>query len=130
MGNPRVKPWVFFFGLGYNKGMKTELATFGAGCFWSVEVTFRNVDGIKNVEVGFMGGHVSNPTYEAVCTGTTGHAEVVQVEYDSEEISYGELLDVFWESHDPTTMNRQGADIGEQYRSVIFYYDEEQVYEL
>jgi peptide-methionine (S)-S-oxide reductase len=104
----------------------TELATFGAGCFWGVEATFRNVKGVKDVTVGYLGGTMPNPTYKDVCTGRTGHAEVVQVVYDPGEVSYEKLLDVFWDNHNPTTLNRQGPDVGTQYRSAIFYHSEEQ----
>jgi peptide-methionine (S)-S-oxide reductase len=104
----------------------TEKATFGAGCFWGVEVTFRNTEGVVDATAGYMGGTVDNPAYKDVCTGETGHAEVVQVEYDPETISYEELLDVFWRCHNPTTLNRQGPDFGSQYRSVIFYHTDAQ----
>jgi peptide-methionine (S)-S-oxide reductase len=103
-----------------------ELATFGAGCFWGVEVAFRNVPGVKDATVGYLGGTLQNPTYRDVCTGRTGHAEVVQVEYDPSVVTYDRLLDVFWENHDPTTLNRQGPDVGAQYRSAIFYHTPEQ----
>jgi peptide-methionine (S)-S-oxide reductase len=103
-----------------------ELATFGAGCFWGVEVTFRQVPGVKDALVGYLGGTLANPTYKDVCTGRTGHAEVVQVQYDPSEVTYEKLLDVFWQNHDPTTLNRQGPDVGTQYRSAIFYHSPEQ----
>jgi len=99
-----------------------ELATFGAGCFWGVEVTFRNVKGVKEALVGYLGGTLPNPTYKDVCTGRTGHAEVVQVEFDPAQVTFERLLDVFWENHNPTTLNRQGPDAGTQYRSGIFYH--------
>ena len=103
-----------------------EKATFGAGCFWGVEAAFRQISGVKGTAVGYAGGALENPTYEAVCSDRTGHAEVVQVEYDPEQTTYGQLLDLFWNSHDPTTLNRQGPDVGTQYRSVIFYHSPEQ----
>ncbi|MCF8235804.1 MAG: peptide-methionine (S)-S-oxide reductase MsrA [Bacteroidales bacterium] len=101
-------------------------ATFGSGCFWCTEAIFKEVKGIKEVTSGYSGGEVKNPAYREVCSGTTGHAEVIQLTYDPREVSYTELLEIFWRTHDPTTLNRQGADVGTQYRSVIFYHDEEQ----
>lgn len=101
-------------------------ATFGAGCFWCVEHVFMKTKGVKSTEVGYMGGTLKNPTYEEVCTDKTGHVEVVQIEYDPSKISYRELLDVFWNCHDPTTLNRQGPDVGTQYRSAIFCHTPEQ----
>ena len=101
-------------------------ATFGAGCFWGVEAAFRQLDGVTKTEAGYEGGTLDNPTYEDVCSHTTGHAEVVQVTYDPERVSYDELLDVFWREHNPTQLNRQGWDIGDQYRSVVFFHDDEQ----
>ncbi len=103
-----------------------EKATFGAGCFWGVEAAFRQVKGVKATAVGYAGGSLKNPTYHDVCTDRTGHAEVVQVEFDPSAVSYEELLDVFWMNHDPTTLNRQGPDSGTQYRSVIFFHSPEQ----
>ncbi len=103
-----------------------EKATFGAGCFWGVEAAFRKVEGVASTSVGYMGGHFENPIYLDVCARITGHAEVVQVEYDPSVVSYDNLLTLFWDIHDPTTLNRQGPDRGEQYRSVIFYHTPEQ----
>jgi peptide-methionine (S)-S-oxide reductase len=105
---------------------KVEHATLGGGCFWCLEAVFERVEGVKSVISGYAGGIVANPSYEQVCTGTTGHAEVVQIEFDPAVVSFGSLLEVFWEAHDPTTMNRQGPDEGTQYRSIILYQDEQQ----
>jgi len=102
--------------------MAVEVATFGMGCFWGAEHVFSRIEGVLSTAVGYMGGDYENPTYKDVCTGKTGHAEVVQVFYDPERVSYEELLKAFWENHDPTTLNRQGPDIGSQYRSVVFYH--------
>ena len=107
-------------------GGKVEKATFGAGCFWCTEAVFREIDGVIDVEVGYAGGTVPNPMYEQVCTGRTGHAEVARITFDPEKVSYGKLLETFWHTHDPTSLNKQGADHGTQYRSVIFYADEKQ----
>lgn len=103
-----------------------EKATFGAGCFWGVEEAFRAIPGVLDTAVGYMGGQTDRPTYEQVCTDRTGHAEVVQIDFDSSRVSYADLLEIFWRSHNPTTINRQGPDIGTQYRSVIFYHTPEQ----
>jgi peptide methionine sulfoxide reductase msrA/msrB len=110
------------------KGQESKLqqASFGAGCFWSVETVFRQLPGVRDAAVGYQGGTLKNPTYENVCSGRTGHAEVVHVDFDPNVTSYDQLLDLFWEEHDPTTPNRQGPDVGTQYRSVIFYYTPEQ----
>ena len=105
-----------------NINQNIEQATFGAGCFWCVEAVFEQLDGVIDVRSGYTGGTTENPTYEDICTGKTGHAEVIQIDFDSSLISYENLLDIFWKSHDPTTLNRQGADTGTQYRSAIFYH--------
>jgi peptide-methionine (S)-S-oxide reductase len=102
------------------------IATFGAGCFWGVETAFRRVDGVTSTAVGYAGGELANPSYETVCSGQTGHAEVVRVEFDPTKVSYQDLLDLFWDVHDPTTLDRQGPDVGSQYRSAVFFHDAEQ----
>ncbi len=112
--------------LAQNMNKKTEEATFGAGCFWCVEAIYELIEGVTHVESGYSGGHVENPSYREVTTGKTGHAEVARVHFDPDVISYEELLEVFWHTHDPTTLNRQGNDVGPMYRSVIFYHNEEQ----
>ena len=104
----------------------TEIATLGSGCFWCTEAIFQELKGVEKVESGYMGGELKNPTYKDICTGETGHAEVCQITFDPEIISFTELLEVFWQVHNPTTLNRQGADVGTQYRSAIFYHNEEQ----
>ena len=109
-----------------NINQNIEQATFGAGCFWCVEAVFERLEGVVDVRVGYAGGNTENPTYEDICRGKTGHAEVIQIDYDSSLISFEKLLDIFWKSHDPTTLNRQGADVGTQYRSAIFYHSEKQ----
>ena len=109
-----------------NINQNIEQATFGAGCFWCVEAVFEQLDGVIDVRSGYTGGTTENPTYEDICTGKTGHAEVIQIDFDPSLISYKILLDIFWKSHDPTTLNRQGADTGTQYRSAIFYHTEKQ----
>jgi peptide-methionine (S)-S-oxide reductase len=116
----------------YNQGLiaqnnnNMELATFGSGCFWCTEAIFEQLKGVESAKSGYTGGQTKNPTYEEVCTGETGHAEVIQVSFNPEIITYQELLDVFWQTHDPTTLNRQGTDVGTQYRSAIFYHNKEQ----
>ena len=105
---------------------KTEIATVGGGCFWCIEAVYQRIDGIKSVIPGYAGGKSKTTTYKEVCTGTTGHAEVAKIEFDINVITYEEILNVFWQAHDPTTLNRQGNDIGKQYRSVIYYHNEKQ----
>ena len=105
---------------------KTDTATFGAGCFWCIEAVFQRLKGVESVTPGYSGGDIKNPSYKEVSSGTTGHAEVARIVFDPETISFKELLEVFWQTHDPTTLNRQGADVGTQYRSVIFYHNPEQ----
>jgi peptide-methionine (S)-S-oxide reductase len=109
-----------------NPSVKTDTATFGQGCFWCAEAIFERVKGVQSVVSGYAGGHVPDPTYAEVCTGKTGHAEVVQIVYNPDIVSYDDLLKIFWKTHDPTTLNRQGADVGEQYRSIILYHNEKQ----
>ena len=109
-----------------NNSLKTDTATFGTGCFWCTEAIFQQLEGVLKVTSGYSGGQIANPTYEEVCSKTTGHAEVVQVVYDPTKITYDELLEVFWQTHDPTTLDRQGNDVGPQYRSVIFFHSEAQ----
>jgi len=106
--------------------MNTQQATFGGGCFWCTEAIFQTIQGVMSVTSGYTGGQIPNPTYEQICNGNTGHAEVIQLEYDADEVSYDELLLVFFRTHDATTLNRQGNDVGTQYRSVIFYYNNDQ----
>ena len=103
-----------------------EKATFGAGCFWCIEAVFQDLAGVESVVSGYMGGKIKNPTYREVCSGRTGHAEVAQITYNPDTISFKDLLEVFWKTHDPTTLNRQGNDVGSQYRSAVFYHNEEQ----
>jgi peptide-methionine (S)-S-oxide reductase len=109
-----------------NMTINLQTATFGSGCFWCTEAVFLDVKGVKELASGYMGGRTKNPTYEDVCTGNTGHAEVIQLKYDATQVSYEDLLEIFWNTHDPTTLNRQGADVGTQYRSVVFYHSEDQ----
>lgn len=108
------------------EAMKIETAVFGGGCFWCVEAIYQEVEGVIKVESGYMGGAIGNPTYREVCSGKTGHAEVIKIKYDSDKVSFIDLLEVFFKTHNPTTLNRQGADVGTQYRSVVYYYTEKQ----
>ena len=109
-----------------NQTKEIEVASFGAGCFWCVEAIFQELKGVEKVESGYMGGKTKNPTYKEICNGDTGHAEICQITYDANIISFEELLEVFWQTHNPTTLNRQGADVGTQYRSAVFYHSESQ----
>jgi peptide-methionine (S)-S-oxide reductase len=111
---------------GYPQDNKKEIAVLGAGCFWCIEAVFQELEGVETVESGYMGGTIERPTYQQVCTGTTGHAEVARITYDPKILSFKEILEVFWKTHDPTTLNRQGADVGTQYRSAIFWLDKKQ----
>ena len=127
MKNLSIMIIVLLSAIGTNAQSKNlQKATFGMGCFWCSEALFQRLNGVTSVRSGYEGGNIANPSYDEVCTGTTGHAEAIEVTYDPLKIKYDELLEVFWKSHDPTTLNRQGADIGTQYRSVIFYHTEEQ----
>ncbi len=109
-----------------NNGEQLEYATLGGGCFWCIEAIFERIEGVESVEPGYAGGTSENPSYEQVCTGETGHAEVARIAFDPKRVSFKEILEVFWKAHDPTTVNRQGADVGTQYRSIILYHDEQQ----
>ena len=109
-----------------SENAKLDQATFGSGCFWCTEAVFQQLDGVRKAQSGYSGGQVKNPDYKLISTGTTGHAEVIQITFDPEVITYAEVLEVFWKTHDPTTLNRQGADVGTQYRSVVFYHNDEQ----
>ena len=125
-----MKPFIFIYLFSIlmagNKIGKSETAVFGAGCFWCVEAVFQRLGGVQTVVPGYAGGHTENPTYESVCSGTTGHAEVAKITFDPNVITYTQLLEMLWKSHDPTTLNRQGNDVGTKYRSVIYYLDDEQ----
>ena len=111
---------------GNNPNKESEIATLGGGCFWCVEAVYQRVDGVLTVRPGYAGGHIKNPSYKEICTGRTGHAEVARIEFDSKQISFEQILNIFWQAHDPTTLNKQGADVGTQYRSAIFYHSETQ----
>ena len=111
---------------GNNPNKESEIATLGGGCFWCVEAVYQRVDGVLTVRPGYAGGHIKNPSYKEICTGRTGHAEVARIEFDSKQISFEQILNIFWQAHDPTTLNKQGADVGTQYRSVIYYYNDTQ----
>tara|TARA_B100001996_G_scaffold60702_1_gene43418 strand:- start:110 stop:718 length:609 start_codon:yes stop_codon:yes gene_type:complete len=117
---------IFVIVMGINDMAKSEIATLGGGCFWCVEAVFQRIEGVLSVKPGYAGGNTENPTYKEVCSGTTGYAEVAKIEFDNTKISYSQILNVFWQSHDPTTLNRQGNDVGTQYRSVIFFHNNEQ----
>jgi methionine-S-sulfoxide reductase len=121
-----INLFIFIGVFSQNINMNTELATFGGGCFWCTEAIFQELEGVVSVQAGYAGGETKNPSYEDICTGTTGHAEVIQITYNPKKINYELLLDVFFSTHDPTTVNRQGADRGTQYRSVIFYHNDNQ----
>ena len=112
--------------IGVTSMAKSEIATLGGGCFWCVEAVFQRIDGVISVKPGYAGGNVKNPTYKQICTGNTGHAEVAKIEFDPSKITFSQILNVFWQSHNPTTLNRQGNDVGTQYRSVIFFHNESQ----
>lgn len=125
-GQNKVKTASYHMSDSTISNVKTDTATFGAGCFWCVEAVFQRLDGVLKVTSGYSGGHIENPTYEEVCSITSGHVEVARIIYDPSKVSFDELLEVFWQTHDPTTPNQQGADVGPQYRSVVFYHNEEQ----
>ena len=124
--SPKLHHWTCRLLFVKEKKEHMEVTTLGAGCFWCVEAIFQELKGVVKVESGYMGGQIKNPSYKEVCTGRTGHAEVAQISFDSSVISFQEILEVFWQTHDPTTLNRQGADVGTQYRSAIFYHNDEQ----
>ena len=125
-GQQKTKKQIPVTPVSKSKNMHTEIITLGNGCFWCTEAIFQQVNGVTKVTSGYSGGHVENPTYEEVCEKTTGHAEVLQVEFDTTQVTIDEILEIFWQTHDPTTLNRQGNDVGPQYRSVVFYHNEHQ----